>query len=88
MEKLKPSIELNLPNYLGFFVLNYAKLHMLQFYYDVLCKYIPRSLFKPLEMDTDSFYAFYAAKSLEDLMPIDKKREFEKKSLKIAIHTQ
>ena len=79
VEKLKHNINLNLPNYLGFFVLNYAKLHMLQFYYDVLCKSIPRHLFEPLEMDTDSFYGFYAGNSLEELMTETGRKEFRKK---------
>ena len=79
VEMLKGRITLDLPNYLGFFVLNYAKLHMLRFYYDVLCHYIPRALFEPLEMDTDSLYGFYAEDRLEKLMSKTKRKEFERK---------
>ena len=79
VEMLKTSSTLNLPNYLGFFVLNYAKLHMLQFVYDVLYRYIPREKFELLETDTDSIYAFYASNNLEDLIYPHLKQEFTQK---------
>ena len=79
VELLKRNATLNLPNYLGFFVLNYAKLHMLQFVYDVLYKYIPRESFELMETDTDSIYAFYAGKRLEDLIYPHLRDEFSSK---------
>lgn len=79
VEMLKSTINCDLPNYLGFFVLNYAKLHMLRFYYDVLDYFIPRPMFELLEMDTDSIYAFYASHSLIEVVRDDKKVEFNNK---------
>ena len=51
----KRSITFDLPVQLGFFVYSYAKLKMLMFYFDVLDKFIDRSNFCLLEMDTGNF---------------------------------
>jgi hypothetical protein len=56
VEKAKEKLELNLPIQIGFFILQYAKLRMLQFYYDCLDVYIDRADFQYCEMDTDSAY--------------------------------
>ena len=40
IESAKGAITMDIPIQIGFFILNYAKLRMLQFYYDCLCKYI------------------------------------------------
>ena len=56
VESCKKTIKLKLPIQVGFFVYQYAKLHMLQFYYDFLDKYLDRSDFQMCEMDTDSAY--------------------------------
>ena len=50
---------------LGFFVLQYAKLRMLQFYYDFLLEYLPREKFELMHMDTDSLYIALSEESLE-----------------------
>ena len=47
---------LDVPVVLGFCILQYAKLRMLQFYYDCVDKYIDRKNFEYCEMDTDSAY--------------------------------
>jgi hypothetical protein len=56
VEKAKTKIRLNLPVQIGYFILQYAKLHMLQFYYDFLDKFVDRVDFEYCEMDTDSAY--------------------------------
>ena len=43
----------------------YAKLRMLQFYYDFLDKYLDRSDFQMCEKDTDSAYIAISGKSVE-----------------------
>lgn len=53
----KKSIQLKLPIHIGFFVYQYAKLRMLEFYYDCQDKFLDRSDFEYVEMDTDSAYA-------------------------------
>ena len=54
MEKAKKLLNINLPIQIGFFILQYAKLRMLQFYYDFLDAYVDRKNFAYCEMDTDS----------------------------------
>ena len=68
VESSKKKIELDLPLQVGFFVYQYAKLRMLQFYYDFLDKYLHRSDFKYCEMDTDSAYIAISGECLEDLV--------------------
>ena len=54
VQSCKKKIKLNLPMQIGFFVYQYAKLRMLQFYFDFMDKYLDRSNFKYCEMDTDT----------------------------------
>ena len=56
VEMLKKTIDWDLPLQIGFFVYQYAKLRMLEFYYDFIDKYIDRTDFQLCEMDTDSLY--------------------------------
>ena len=48
----KKSIKYNLPIQIGFFVYQYAKLRMLEFFFDVIDKFISRDDYCLLEMDT------------------------------------
>ena len=63
---------------IGFFVYQYAKLRMLQFYFDFMDKYLDRSDFQYCEMDTDSAYIAIAGPSVDSLVKSDLKEEFEK----------
>ena len=58
IESAKKKITLNLPIYLGYFILQYAKQRMLEFYYDFLCKYVRREDFSYLEMDTGNYISY------------------------------
>jgi ribA/ribD-fused uncharacterized protein len=88
IESHKRKIVLDLPIQIAFFILQRAKLHMLQFYYNVIDKYIPRSMFQALETDTDSFYAQYASDSFEKLIKPHLKNEFMSKIDKRACGDQ
>lgn len=44
-------LNLNLPIQTGYFILQYAKLHMLQFYYDFTDIYVKRADFDNCEID-------------------------------------
>ena len=55
IESAKPRINLDMPIQLGYFILQYAKLRMLEFYYDFLDVFVDRSNFQYLEMNTVSF---------------------------------
>ena len=77
VESCKKTIKLNLPIQVGFFVYQYAKLRLLQFYYDFLNKYLERADFQMCEMDTDSAYVAISGDSVESLVKPELKAEFE-----------
>ena len=77
VEKTKKKINLDLPIHLGVFILNYAKLRMLEFYYDFLDYYLHREDFEVLEMDTDSNYLGISSENVEDLIKPKLHEEFE-----------
>ena len=72
----KKKINWNLPLQIGFFVYQYAKLRMLEFYYDCLLKYIDKADFELCEMDTDSYYFAISANSLEEVVIPSKRLDF------------
>ena len=77
VESFKKSIKLKLPIQVGFFVYQYAKLRMLQFYHAFLDKYLDRSYFQMCEMDTDSAYVAICGNNVESLVKPDLRAEFE-----------
>ena len=76
VEMAKSSVNWNLPNQIGFFTYQYAKLRMLEFYYDCIDYYIDRSDFELSEMDTDSLYFALSSHDLESAVKPSKRREF------------
>ena len=70
------SIKWDLPLQIGVFVLQYAKMRMLQFYFDCLLKYLDFNKFQCGEMDTDSMYFSTSGYSIEDIIR-DRKGFFE-----------
>ena len=68
VERTKPSINLNIPIHIGVFILNYAKLCMLEFYYDCVDKYLSHEDFLYCEIDTDSTYMAISENSFEELI--------------------
>ena len=64
----KARLTYDLPLHIGFFVYQYAKLRMLQFYYDFIDRYVERPLYQYCEMDTDSAYIALAGDSIDDLV--------------------
>ena len=62
------SIKLDLPIQVGYFVYGYAKLRMLEFYYDFMLKAFDRSDFEYCEMDTDSAYVAFSNADWKSLM--------------------
>ena len=77
VEKTKQKINLDLPIHLSVFILNYAKLRMLEFYYDCVDKYLSHEDFEMVEMDTDSNYLGITAEKVEDLIDPKLREEFE-----------
>ena len=76
IEHFKKKIVLDLPIQIGFFVYGYAKLRMLEFYYDFLDFYINRQDFECCEMDTDSLYYALSSSNLENVIKPEKKKKF------------
>jgi hypothetical protein len=74
----KHKIIMDTPIQIGCAVYQLAKLRMLQFYYDCLDKYIDRSDFQYIEMDTDSAYLALSGDKLEDVIKPHMKEEYEK----------
>ena len=79
IELSKGVVTYTLTLHIGFFVYQYAKLRMLQFYYDFVDKYVERPLFQYCEMDTDSAYIALAGKSIDDLV-VDRENYFRHRS--------
>ncbi|XP_072016392.1 uncharacterized protein [Amphiura filiformis] len=82
VELAKTKIKHDLPLQIGFFVYQYAKLRVLQFYYDCLDVYVDRSDFELVQMDTDSAYLAIAGDSLESLVKPELKDAFERERSK------
>ena len=78
IEREKKSVKLDMPVQLGYFILQYAKLRMLEFYYDFFDIYLCRTDFEYLEMDTDSAYLALSKSNLIDIVKPDLKEKYLK----------
>ena len=87
VQSSKKKIKLDLPLQVGFFVYQYAKLCMLQFYYDFLDKYIDRIDFEYCEMDTDSSYIAISGECVEDLVKPEMVHEFKNDKLELKLES-
>ena len=74
----KVRLTYDLPLHIGFFVYQYAKLRMLQFYYDFIDRYVERPLYQYCEMDTDSAYIALAGDSIDDLVSAEHREHYFK----------
>ena len=72
IELSKKRIVMNLPIQVGFFILNYAKLRMLEFHYEFLYKFFDRASLSQCQSDTDSYYFSIAEPTLEDILKNDR----------------
>ena len=66
VELAKAQIEQKEPIIVGFFILQYAKLRILELYYNFFTRFCDVNKFEELEMDTDLLYLALAEKELED----------------------
>ena len=62
----KDRIKLDVPIQIAVFILNLAKLRMLQFHYDWLDRLVSREDYMLLEMDTDSSYMALSKPTFEE----------------------
>ena len=68
VELIKPVVEHKEPIIVGFFILQYAKLTMLQLYYSFFQLFCDPQKFELIEMDTDSLYMALAGETLADII--------------------
>ena len=76
IELNKQVVKYTLPLHIGFFVYQYAKLRMLQFYYDFIDRYVERPLFQYCEVDTDSAYIVLAGETIDDLITSEHREHY------------
>ena len=78
LELLKSTNEHREPIIVGFFILQYAKLRILELYYNFFDKFCDVNRIEELEMDTDSLYLALAEENLYDCIKPDKRAAWEK----------
>ena len=71
------SLSMTIPIYLGYQILQLAKLRMLEFAYDFMLKYIERPLFQYLYCDTDSLYFSFSRESLDECVKPHMREEYD-----------
>ena len=77
VEMKKKRITFDLPLQIAYFVYQYAKLRMLEFYYDCVDKFVDRADFEYCEMDTDSAYMAISADDFASIVKPSMRAEFE-----------
>ena len=82
----KAEIEHKEPIIVGFFLLQYAKLPMLELYYNLFTRFRDVNKFEELEMDTDSLYLALAEKELEDCIRPEMRAEWLKLRSNDCVH--
>ena len=75
VELVKSEIEHREPIIMGFFILQYAKLRMLELY-NFFKKFCDTDKYEELEMDTDSLYLALSEENLEDVILAEKRAEW------------
>ena len=78
VELAKAQIENKEPIIVGLFILQYAKLRMLELYYNFFTRFCDVNKFEELEMDIDSLYLALAKKELEDCIRPGMRAEWQR----------
>ena len=78
VELAKAQIEHKKPIIVGFFILQYAKLRLLELYYNFFSRFCDVNNFEELEMDTDSLYLALAEKELKDCIRPEMRPEWQR----------
>ena len=77
VELVKSEIELRELIIVGFFILHYAKLRILELFYIFFKKFCDTEEFEELERDSDSLYLALSEENLEDIVFPEKRNEWE-----------
>ena len=78
VELAKAEIEHKEPIIVGSFILQYAKLRMLELYYNFFTRFCDVNKFEVSEMDTDSLYLALAENELEDCIRPEMRAEWQR----------
>ena len=73
IELVKSEIEYREPIIVGFFILQYAKLRMLELYYNFFKRFCDTEKYEELEIDTDSLYLALSEENLDDIIFAEKR---------------
>ena len=76
IDMAKKRIKYDLPIHIGFFVYQYAKLKMLEFYFGCILKFVDPRDFCYVEMDTDSAYLALSGPSLHHVIKPELRKQF------------
>ena len=79
-ELVKSTIDHREPIIVEVFILQYAKLRMLELYYNFFDEFCDVNKFEELEMDTDSLYLALAEEDLDDCILPSKRAEWTEKA--------
>ena len=79
VELVKSEIEHREPINVGFFILQYAKLRMLELYYNFFKKFCDTEKYEEIEMYNESLYLALSEENLEDIILPEKRNEWEAK---------
>jgi hypothetical protein len=79
---------MDLPLQIGLAIYYLAKLRMLDSYYNFIDKYIDRSVFSLMEIDTGSSYFAFSEDSNEKLIKPQMRDEYEKKKKRFTIRKE
>ena len=77
VELVKAEIEHREPIIVGFFLLQYAKLRMLELYHSFFKKFCDTDKYEQLEMDTDSLYLALSEENLDNVIFPKKRAEWD-----------
>ena len=77
VELAKSEIEHREPIIVGFFISQYAKLRMLELYYNFFKKFCDTEKYDELEMHNDSLYLALSEENLEDIILPERRNEWE-----------
>ena len=78
IEFAKAQIEHKVPIIVGFFILQCAKLRLLELYYNFFTRFCDVNKFEELQTDTDSLYLVLAEKELEDCIRPEMRAEWQR----------
>ena len=78
VEISKEQIEHEKPIIVGFFILQYAKLRVLELYYNFFTRFCDVNKFEELEMDTDSLHLAFAEKELKHCIRPEMRAEWQR----------